>query len=101
MPTAHEPFDREDGVLRIRDGLAPGHLTHEALPIFAEGHHRRRQATPLLVGDYDWVSAFHDCHHRVGCPEVNANNFPHGYPPGRLLELEAIRPINGLNSYGR
>ena len=37
--TAHEPLDREDGLLGVRDGLALGHLADKPFAGFGESYH--------------------------------------------------------------
>ena len=73
----HEPFDREHGVLGIRDRLTLGDLPDKDFAVLRESRNRGRQATALLVGDHGWVSALDDRHHRVGRPEVNADHLRH------------------------
>ena len=48
---AHEPLDREDGVGRVRDGLALGQLADESLAGLGEGDDRRDGPAALGRGD--------------------------------------------------
>ena len=59
-PAAHEALDREDGVLRVGDGLALGDLADEPLAVLGEADDRWGRATALGVGDHDRIAAFHD-----------------------------------------
>ncbi len=77
----HEALDGEDGVLRVGDRLALGHLTHEPLALLAEGHDGGRGAGPLGVGDDGGVFALHDGHDGVGRPEVDADDLAHAMSP--------------------
>ena len=74
---AHEPLDREDGVLGIGDGLALGDLADEPLAGLCEGHDRRRQPAAFGVGDDDRLAAFHDGDDGVGGAQVDADDFAH------------------------
>ena len=74
---SHEALDRIDGVFRIRDGLALGHLAHQPLPVLGEAHHRRRCATALLVRDDHRRTRFHDGYHRIRGAQVDSNDFTH------------------------
>jgi len=76
-PAAHEPLDREDGVLRIGHRLPLGDLPHQTLSSFGEGHHRRRQTSAFGVGDDNRLSTFHHGDNRIGCPEVDPDDFAH------------------------
>ena len=57
---AHEPFDREDGVLGIGDRLAASHLAHEPFTVLSERYHGRCGPAALRVGDHNRLSALHD-----------------------------------------
>jgi hypothetical protein len=47
---AHEPLDREHGVLRIRHGLPLGDLADEDLAVLGEGDHRGVMRLPSWLG---------------------------------------------------
>ncbi len=83
MATAHEAFDRVDGVFGIGDGLVARHLADEAVAAFGEADDGRRGAQTFLVGDDDGFAAFHDRHARVGGTEVDADDFAHDEVPLR------------------
>ena len=74
---AHEPLDREDGVLGIGDRLALRHLADQPLTRLGEGDDRRRQPAAFRVGDDDRFAAFHDGDNRVGGAQVDADDFAH------------------------
>ena len=71
---AHEALDREDGVLRVGDGLALGDLPHEPLPILGEAHHRRRRPTALGVRDHHRIASFHHGDDGVRRAEIDADD---------------------------
>ena len=73
----HEPFDGEDGVPGVGNGLPSGHLTHQPLIVLREGHHGRCGPAPLGVRDDDGFAAFHDRHHRIGGSQVDSDHFAH------------------------
>ena len=62
---AYKPLGRENGVARIRDGLALGRLPHEPLAGLGESHDRRGCPSAFPVRDNGALSAFHDRHARV------------------------------------
>src|SRR5262249_47471330 len=59
VATTHEPLDREDGVLRIRDRLPLGHLTDENLAVLGETHDRWCESAAFLIRDHGWITAFY------------------------------------------
>src|SRR3954464_1263726 len=71
----HQAFDREDGLLGVGDGLALGHLAYQALAILGKGDDRWGGPTPFGVGNDDRVPTLHNCHNRVGGPQVDADDF--------------------------
>ena len=77
VATAHEPLDRKDRVLRVRDGLPLRHLTDEDLAVLGEADHGRSQATALLVRDHGGVPTFHDCDDGVRRAEVDTDHLRH------------------------
>ena len=74
-PAAHEALDREDGVLRVGDGLALGDLADESLAVLREADDRGRGAPAFGVRDDDRIAAFHDRDDGVRRPEIDANDF--------------------------
>ena len=72
---AHEPLDREDGVLRVGDRLTLGDLADESLAVLREADDGRGRPTAFGVGDDDRVAAFHDRDDGVRRAEVDANDF--------------------------
>jgi hypothetical protein len=77
VPAAHEPLDREDGVLGVQNRLPLGHLANEDLAPLAEADHRRRKPASLLVDDDLGLPAFHHGHRRVRGAEVDPDDFRH------------------------
>jgi len=89
---AHEALDGEDGVLRVGDGLPAGHLADQTLSVLGERHHRRRRAPALRAGDYDRFAALHDRDHRVGRPQIDADDLAH------LCSLDGCEsPVYGVS----
>src|SRR5262249_20378899 len=76
---AHESLDREDGVLRVGDGLTLGNLADETLAALGERDDRRRQAAPFGVGDDDRLAPFDHGDDRVGSSEIDSDDFAHGH----------------------
>ena len=76
--TTHEALDRIDGVARIGDRLALGHLAHQPLAALGECDDRRDGPTALGAGDDGRLAALHDCHDRVGGAQVDADDPAHG-----------------------
>jgi hypothetical protein len=76
----HEPLDREDGVLGIRDRLPLGHLTDQDLAVLAEPHDGGGETAPFLVGDDRGIATLHHRDHRVRRPEVDADHLRHVCP---------------------
>jgi hypothetical protein len=74
---SHEALDREDGVLRIGDGLALGDLADETLAVLRETYDRRGDAAALGVDDDLRLVAFHDRDDGVRRTEVNADDLCH------------------------
>ena len=77
---AHEPLDREHGVLGVGHGLPFGHLADEPLAVLGKADHRRRQAPTFRVGDDDRLAAFHHGDNRVRSAQVNSDDFAHVLP---------------------
>jgi NAD-dependent glutamate dehydrogenase len=50
-------------------------LSDEALAVVGERHHGRRRPRAFLVHDHGRLTAFHDCHHRIGRPEIDTDDF--------------------------
>ena len=74
---AHEPLDREDRVLGIRDLLALGGCADEPLAVTPEGDDGRRGAPALGVRDDGGLGSLEDGHARVRRPEVDADGLCH------------------------
>ena len=78
---AHEPLDREDRVLGVRDLLALRRCADEPLAVTAEGDDGRCRAPALGVRDDGGLGSLEDGHARVGRPEVDADGLCHGAAP--------------------
>ena len=74
---AHEPLDREDRVLGIRDLLALGGRADEPLAVASERDDGRCGASALGVRDDGGLGSFENGHARVGRPEVDADGLCH------------------------
>ena len=55
----HETLDRMDRGLRVGHRLPFRGLPYEPLAALGEGHHRRRRAAALLIGDYGRLPRLH------------------------------------------
>jgi hypothetical protein len=86
---AHEPLDREDGLLGVGDRLALGHLAHQPLAVLGEGHHRGGGSATLGVGDDDRVAPLHDRYDRVGRAQVNADDLGRRHVCSLMLGSDA------------
>ncbi len=78
VAAAHEALDGEDGVLRIGDGLALGHLAHEALAAFRKADDGGSSARTLFICNDFRLAALHHCDARVGGAEVDSDDLSHG-----------------------
>ena len=74
MAAAHETLDRVDGARGVGDGLPPGRLADDGLPLVGERDDAGRQPVPLGVGDDLDFLAFHHGHDRVGGSEVDSDD---------------------------
>jgi hypothetical protein len=64
---ADQPFDREDGVLRIGNCLSFRGSPNENLAVLEVGDDRRRRARAFRIFDDLGLAAFHDGDTTVGC----------------------------------
>ena len=78
VAAAHEALDGEDGVLRVGDGLALGHLAHQPLAALGEADNGRRSARTLFIGNDLGLAALQDRDARVGGAEIDSDNLCHG-----------------------
>ena len=74
---AHEPLDREDRVLRVRDLLPPRRGADEPLVVLREADDRRCGPSALGIRDHRRLATLEHGHTRVGRPEVNSQCFRH------------------------
>ena len=72
--TAHEPLDRIDRVLGVRDRLSLRDLADQTLPGLGERHDRRRDPPALGVRDDRRLTALHIRHGRVGGAEIDTDD---------------------------
>src|SRR4030095_2972430 len=91
VAASHEPLDREDGVLWIRDRLSLSDLSDEDLAVLRESRDRGCQSATLLVRDHGGIAALDDRDHRVGRPEVNAYHLRHVDSPFSLVSMATER----------
>lgn len=59
---AHETLDRKDRTFGVGDGLTLSRVTHLALAVRRESHHRRGRAVSLGVGNNHGLVALHHCY---------------------------------------
>ena len=87
VAAAHEALDGEDGVFRVGDGLALGHLAHQALAALGEGDDGGGSARTLFIRNDFWLAALHDSDARVGGAEIDSDHFSHVCVPafGEML----------------
>ena len=78
---AHETLHGEDGVLRVRHGLAFRGLADEAFAVLGESDDGRSRVGAFRVGDDLEGVAVHDGHAAVGGAEVNTENLAHSNCP--------------------
>ena len=81
VAAAHEPLDREDGVLRVRDRLPLGDLADEDLAFLGEANHRRREPAAFLIRDHGGVAALHHRHDGVRRAEIDTDHLRHVHLP--------------------
>ena len=74
---AHLALDGRDGVFRVGDGLALGHLADQTVAGLGEAHHGRGGACAFGVGDDDGLAAFHHGDAAVGSTKVDTNDLAH------------------------
>ena len=77
VTTAHEALDGEDGVFRVGDGLALGHLANEALAGLGEADDGGGGTATLFIWNYFGLSALEDGDARIGGAEVDADDLCH------------------------
>ena len=74
---AHEPLDREDRVLGVRDLLALRGRADEPLTVATEGDDGRCGASALGVRDDGGLGSLENGHARVGRPEIDSDGLCH------------------------
>ena len=82
-----QPLDSKHRVLRVRDRLALGDLTHQPLSAFGHRHDRRRRAPSLRIGDHLGVTALHDRHTTVRRAQIDSDYLAHLIPPSKSRYL--------------
>ncbi len=86
MAAAHEPLDRVDRLGGVGDRLALRRVADQHVSLGREGHHRRRETTPLLIGDDRHIAPLHHRDDTVGRSQVDPNDlfaFRHDASPFR------------------
>ena len=73
----HEPLDREDRVLGVRDLLTPCRSADEPLTVLRERHDGRGRPPTFGVRDHGRFAAFEDGHARVRRAEIDTDRFCH------------------------
>ena len=84
MGETYETFDRENGILRIRNRLTFGRITHQAFAVFKR-HDRRSRTLAFVVSDYYRFVTFKYGNTRVCSSQVNSNNLSHNISTFLLL----------------
>ncbi|ABU78546.1 hypothetical protein ESA_03325 [Cronobacter sakazakii ATCC BAA-894] len=74
---ADQAFDRKQGVLRVSHCLTFSRLTYQSFTILSVCNDRRRGAIAFRIFQHASLSAIHNRYTRVGCTQVNTNNFTH------------------------
>ena len=74
---AHVALDGNHGAVGVGDGLALGHLAHQALAVLGEGDDGRGGAGALGVRDDDGLAALHDGDAGIGGAQINTDNLAH------------------------
>ena len=74
---ADQPFDAENRIFGVGDGLAFGNLAHQALTAVVDSNNRRGGAPAFGIGDDVGIPALHDGHTGVGGAEINSDDFAH------------------------
>src|SRR5262249_742038 len=77
-PAPHEALNRVNGVFRIGDRLALGHLADQPFAALGKRDNRGRRPSALFVLNNFGLSAFHDRDHGVRGSHVNSYNLTHG-----------------------
>ena len=90
VAAADQPLDREDGALRVGDGLALGRLSDQPLAVIGEGDDRRRRAHALRIFDHFRRLAFHHGDARIGGAEVDADDLAHVSLPLALRQVGRV-----------
>ena len=78
VAAAHEALDGEDGVLRVGDGLALGHLAYQPFTALGEADNGGGGARTLFICNDFRLAALEDSDARVGGAEIDADNLCHG-----------------------
>ena len=88
---AHEPLDREDRVLGVRDLLALRRRADEPLAVTPEGDDGRCRASALGVRDDGGLGALEHGHAGVGRAEVDSDGLRHGWCSFRILSPSYVK----------
>ncbi|MNO51513.1 NAD-specific glutamate dehydrogenase [compost metagenome] len=78
---ADQALYREQGVVRVGDGLALGRLANQDFAIVGVGHDRRGSTRTFGVFDDFDVTVFQNGDARVGGPQVDTDDFTHVNSP--------------------
>ena len=74
---AHETLHGGDGLGGVGDGLTLGGVSDFAFAVCYEGHHRWCGSLAFAVVDDHRLVAFHYGNTRIGCAEVDTDDFAH------------------------
>ena len=81
VAAAHEAFDREQSVARIRDLLVACGLTNETLALIGDGHDGGGRPIAGGVDQHLWPTALHNRDDRVRGPKVDSDDLGHLHIP--------------------
>ncbi len=87
-----QTLHRKQGVVGVGHRLTFGGLTHQDLPIFVVGNDGRSGTITFAVLDNLGLVTLHYRYARVGCTQVDADNFTHFKLSAALLDSGCLSP---------
>jgi len=94
---ADQALCREDGVLRVGDGLTLGGLADHALARFGESDDGRSRARAFRVRDDHRLATFHDGHTGVRRTKIDAEDVTHNV--GHTKQCLCLMPTSRASRY--
>ena len=95
---AHITLDGSHRVLRVGDGLALCHLTHQTVAGLGEADNRRGGACTLRVCDNNGLAALHNSHAAVGSTKVDTNDLTHNESSSQIQNVFCLYDAQMLPS---